>query len=80
MCLTLGFFPLIFFCSCCNDLPANNKPEENDSLVRANAWPLGACLPGSQPKMGTMSQTQHCGLTLLRVRVINRPTSVGSSM
>lgn len=45
---------------------------------RANTWPCRACFPGSQPKMGPLqSQTQHCGLMLLRVGVINRLTSGG---
>ena len=80
MCLTLGFFPLIFFCSCCNYLPANNKPEENDSLVESQRLAPQSLFPGVAAQDRAMSQTQHCGLTLLTVRVINRPTSVGSSM
>lgn len=61
-------------------MPANNKPEENDSLVESQHLALQSLFPRVTAQDGAMSQTQHCGLMLLRVGVINRLTSVGSSM
>ena len=62
-----------------NNVP-NNKPEENDSLVESQHLALQSLFPRVTAQDGAMSQTQHCGLMLLRVGVINRLTSVGSSM